>query len=316
MGTNPSLTLESGKPAGVLANDPRAFTPLEIAFNRLFAVLLILSYAPLLLLNSFTVPTAVIFALFALFLFFAKRYHPVINFVFALIALGVYFVPLPIGWGLFLGLREWRMGGFIFHQVIIFFYLSPFIFISLAARNVLGNILSFFKPSTRGRNLLFFISLITVMTTILAYPLLSSLKLRQKAMENTTGNSALSLAITKQELKIEPGKSGSSSTALARRCYTASLDPVSNKYVYRLYLEDPLSKSIVFTAVETDGEKINFATDRRVTCLNCQKDKSNPYRLVFPAGKSVDFTITSDQWIKTIKFTELKDNWAEFVFWK
>jgi hypothetical protein len=292
-----------------------SLTPLEIAFNRLFAVLLILS-APLLLFNPLTVPTVVIFALFALFLLFAKRYHPVVNVIFALLALGVYFVPLPIGWGFFLGLREWRMGGFIFHQVIVFFYLSPFIYISLSVRNVLGNILSFFKPSLRWRNLLYLISLLTVMTTILAYPLLSSIKLRERAMEDDDGSSQLSYALTKQELKIEPGKSGSSSSALARRLYTASFDPVSNKYVYRLYLEDPLSESIVFTVVEVDGEKINFATDSRVTCPSCRRDRHDPYKLVFPAGKGVDFVITSDQWIKTIQFTELGDKVAEFVFWK
>jgi hypothetical protein len=240
----------------------------------------------------------------------------VVNVVFALLALGVYFVPLPIGWGLHLGLREWRMGGFIFHQVIIFFYLSPFIFISLVARNVLGNILAFFKPSTRGRNLLYLISLITAMTIILAYPLLSGIKLRELAMEDDDGSSQLAYALTKQELKIEPGKSGSSSSALARRVYTASFDPVSSKYVYRLYLEDPLSDSIVFTAVKTDGEKINFATDSRVTCSTCRKDRHDPYKLVFPAGKGVDFAITSDQWVKTIQFTELGDKVAEFVFWK
>jgi hypothetical protein len=292
-----------------------SLTPLEIAFNRIFAFLLIIS-APLLLFNPFTVPTVVIFFLFALFLLFAKRYHPVVNIIFLILALGVYFIPLPIGWGLFLGLKEWRMGGFIFHQIIIFFYLSPFIYTALSVRNVLGNILSCFKLSPRRRNLLYLLSLVTVMTTILAYPLLSSIKLRERAMENDDGSSQLSYVLTKQELKIEPGKSGSSSSALARRFYTARFDPVSNKYVYRLDLEDPLSESIVFTAVETDGEKINFATDSRVTCLNCQKDMVDPSRLVFPAGRNIDFVIASDQLIKTISFTELEDKVAEFVFWK
>ncbi len=309
------MSFKSGDSISVPENNQLSLTPLEVAFNRIFAVLLVLS-APLLLFNPLTVPTVVIFVVFALFLFFAKRYHPVTNVIFALIAFGVYFVPLPIGWGFFLGLREWRMGGFIFHQVIIFFYLSPFIFISMAVRNVLGNILAFFKPSTRGRNLPFFISLITVMIVILAYPLLSSIKLRERAMEDDDGSSQLSYALTKQELKIEPGKSGSSSSALSRRYYTARFDPATKKYIYRLNLTDPLSESITFSVVKTDGEKINFSTDLRVTCLNCQKDRGDPYKLVFTAGKSVDFIITSDQWIKTIEFTEIGDSVAKFVFWK
>ncbi len=289
-------------------------TPLEITFNRLFAVLLILS-APLLLFNPSTVPTVVIFAGFALFLLFAKRYHPVVNFLFLILALGVYFIPIPIGWGLHLGLREFKFGGYVLHQMILFFYLSPFIFITLSARNVLGNILSYFNPSSRWRNIFYFLSLMTVMTAILAFPLLSNIELRQRAMENTTGSSALSLAITMQELKLEPGENASSS-ALARRYYTARFDPVSNVYIYRLYLEDPLSQSIVFSSVETDGEKINFATDRRIDCANCQKDESDFYRLVFPAGSTVDFIITSDQFIKTIEFTESNQSVASYSFWK
>lgn len=294
--------------------DRRLLTRTELVSNRLLAVLLILS-TPLLLFNIFTIPTVVIFALFALFLFFSKRYHAVINVIFLLIALGVYLLPLPIGWGLFLGLREWRMGGFVFHPIIIFFYLSPFLFISLAVRNVLGHILLYFKPSTSWRNRLFFIFLITVMIIVLTYPLLSSLKLRHRAMENSTGNSALSIAIVKQELKVEVGK-GASSTALARKSYTANFDPVTKKYTYRLILIDPLENSLVFTAVKIDGEEINFINDPRVECPNCQIDNSNPYSLIFPTGQGVDFTISSDQFIKTIEFTELGDNIVEFVFWK
>ncbi|MCX6816335.1 MAG: hypothetical protein NTZ93_00445, partial [Candidatus Beckwithbacteria bacterium] len=71
-----------------------------------------------------------------------------------------------------------------------------------------------------------------------------------------------------------------------------------------------------FTKVETDGEKINFTTDNRVKCLNCQKGISDPFSLVFPAGKEIDFIITSDQLIKSITFTEPEDKVAEFVFWK
>jgi hypothetical protein len=232
-----------------------------------------------------------------------------------LIAVGVYILPLPIGWGLFLGLREWRMGGFVFHPIIIFFYLSPILFISLAVRNFLGSILLFFKPSPVWRNRLFFIFLITIMVTILAYPLLSSYKLRHRAMENTTGNSVLSMAIVKQELNVEVGK-GASATALARKSYTASFDPALNKYVYRLKLDDSLENSLVFTTVKADGEGINFITDSRVECPNCQTSKSDPYGLVFPAGKGVDFVISSNQFIKKIEFTELEGSVAEFVFWK
>jgi len=107
--------------------DRRVLTRTELIFNRLLAILLILS-TPLLLFNIFTIPTVVIFVLFALFLLFAKRYHSVINIIFLMIALGVYLLPLPIGWGLFLGLREWRMGGFIFHPIIIFFLSFPISF--------------------------------------------------------------------------------------------------------------------------------------------------------------------------------------------
>jgi len=39
-----------------------------------------------------------------------------------------------------------------------------------------------------------------------------------------------------------------------------------------LYLKDPLDESTEFIAVETNGEKINFTTDSRVKCLNCQKN--------------------------------------------
>ncbi|MCX6725953.1 MAG: hypothetical protein NT052_01385 [Candidatus Shapirobacteria bacterium] len=294
--------------------DRRLLTRTELVSNRLLAVLLILS-APLLLFSIFTIPTVVIFILFALFLFFSKRYHSAINVFFLLIATGVYLLPLPIGWGLFLALREWRMGGFIFHPIIIFFYLSPLLFISLATRNFLGSILLFFKPNPVWRNRLFFIFLATVMITILAYPLLSSYKLRHRAMENSTGNSALSMAIVKQELKVEVGK-GASSTALARKTYTASFDPAINKYIYRLKLVDPLESQLTFTAVKADGEKINFINDPRVECLNCQINNNDPYGLVFPAGQGVDFMISSDQFIKTIKFTELEGSLAEFVFWK
>jgi len=289
-------------------------TKTEIVSNRLLAVLLIVATLPLLL-NIFNIPTMILFALFALFLFFSKKYHFFINIIFLLFALGVYFVPIPIDWGLFLALKEFRFNGFVFHQVIIFFYLAPLIFVSLAVRNIFGTILCYFKLDTHRRNLWYFISLISVTAIVLFYPLLDSIKLRNRAMEDDEGNSKLSYFLTKQEMKIKPGESGSSSTALSRD-YTARFDLASQKYIYRLNLVDPLTESITFTAVKTDGEEINFKTDQRVDCLHCQIRIGNPYSLVFPEGKEVDFIITSDQFIKKIEFTELGDKVANFVFWK
>ena len=68
--------------------------------------------------------------------------------------------------------------------------------------------------------------------------------------------------------------------------------------------------------VETDGEKINFTTDGRVNCFGCQKNLNTPNNLIFPAGKDIDFIITSDRMIKAINFTEPGDKVDEFVFWK
>jgi len=294
--------------------DRFSLTSKEIMFNRLFAVLLIVSTVPLLL-NILNIPTMVLFTLFALFLFFSKKYHLFINIIFLVFALGVYFVPLPIDWGLYLGLKEFRYNGFVFHQIILFFYLAPFIFVSLAVRNVFGIILSYFKLETYKHNLLYFISLIVVAITVLAYPFLDSIKLRARAMEDDDGSSQLTYVLTKQEMKIKPGESGSSSTALSRD-YTAQYDSVNNKYIYRLNLEDPMVESITFTAVEVDGEKINFQTDSRVNCPHCQMGVNDPYNLVFPASQHVDFIISSNQFIKTIEFNELGGKIAKFVFWK
>jgi hypothetical protein len=294
--------------------DRFSLTSKEIMFNRLFAVLLIVSTVPLLL-NLLNVPTMVLFALFALFIFFSKKYHLFINIIFLAFALGVYFVPLPIGWGLFLSLKEFRFNGFEFHQFPFFLFLAPLIFVSLVARNVFGTILCYFKLGISQRNLLYFIFLIVVAITVLAYPFLDSFKLRARAMEDDDGGSRLAYVLTKQELKIKPGESGSSSTALSRD-YTAQYDSVNNKYIYRLNLEDPMVESIAFTAVEVDGEKINFQTDSRVDCPHCQMGINDPYSLIFPAGQQVDFIISSNYFIKTIKFYELGGKIAKFVFWK
>jgi hypothetical protein len=134
-------------------------------------------------------------------------------------------------------------------------------------------------------------------------------------MEDDDGSSQLSYVLTKQELKIKPGKSGASSSALSRD-YTAQYDSLNNQYIYRLNLVDPLAESITFATVKVDGEKINFKTDSRVDCSHCQMGVSDSYSLVFPAGKDIDFIITSDQLIKAIQFTEAGEKVANFVFWK
>ena len=308
------MKINSEKFASNQKNSKFALTTLEIIFNRIFAVLLVLATV-LLFLNPLTIPTMILFALFGIFLFFSKKYHPIRNIIFFLFALGVYFIPLPIDWGLFLGLIEFRFNGFIFNLFFFIFYLAPFLFVSLATRNVFGNITSFFKPSRLWRNLFYIFSLITIMVVVLAYPLFSSLKLRERAMEDDDGSSKLSYVLTKQELKIKPGETSAGSSALSRD-YTMHFDSTRNKYIYRLYLEDPLAESITFKAIRADAEKINFVTDNLVTCLNCQKDVNNPFSLIFPAGKNIDFIVTSDQWIKKIQFTETGDKIAEFVFWQ
>lgn len=297
-----------------MAENRFALTQTEIIFNRLWAVLLIVATVPLLL-NIFNIPTMVLFAIFALFLFLSKKYHFFINIIFLLFALGVYFVPLPIDWGLFLGLKEFRFNGFAFQIIILFFYLAPTIFVSLSVRNIFGTMMCFFKLAINQRHFLYFMSLIAVTVAVIAYPFLDSIKLRHRAMENDDGSSQLSYVLTKQELKIKPGKSGSSSSALSRD-YTADFDPASKKYTYRLNLVDPLTESITFVGVKIDGEKINFKTDPRVNCSHCQVDINDADGLVFPAGQDIDFIITSDRFIKTIEFTESGNKVANFIFWK
>ena len=285
-------------------------TPLEITFNRLFAILLILTSMPLLL-NMLTLLTIIIFTIFAIFLWFGKKYRLFANIIFLIFALGIYFIPIPpIAWGVFRTLKGLRLGGFDFLKIDSIFCIAPLIFVTFAVKNVLGNIFAYFKTSTVWRNVYFMTSLFIVFATLLAYPFLDNVRLSERAVEDDSGDNKLSFILTKQELKHDGG-----STSLSRD-YTARFDPVSNKYVYRLYLEDPLSESIAFTAVETDGEKINFLTDNRVKCLNCQKNTGDPFGLVFPASNDIDFIISSDQLIKAIKFTESGDKVAEFVFWK
>ncbi len=286
-----------------------ALTRLEIVFNRIFAFLLILSAVPLLL-NLLSLPTIIIFVVFALFLWLGKKYHPVVNLFFLIIALGIYFVPIPpISWGFFRALKEYRLNNFNFVFPLLFLP-SLLIFLSFSVRNVIGNIFAYFKTSKISRTGYFLITLLIVPTTLLAYPLLDSFKLRDRTMNvNTAVGGDLPFVYTQQSL-----------TFLDRYTmagdFTSKFDPSSKKYIYHLRLSEPLIKSLQFTEVETDGEKINFKIDGRVKCLNCQKSADDSYGLVFPTGKIIDFIVTSDQMIKVIKFTEPGDKVAEFVFWR
>jgi hypothetical protein len=283
-------------------------TVLEIAFNRLFAVLLVLSSLPLLL-NIFTLPTVIIFIVFALFLWFGKKYHLFANIVFLIFALGVYFIQIPpIGWGLFRGLKELRLGGFDFNFPSLFF-IPLLIFISFSVRNVVGNILAHFKTNTDSRKV-YLISLIIVSVTLLAYPFFDPVRLRDRTRNvNTAVGGDLPLVYTRQSLTFMDRYNMAGN-------FTSKFVSSSKKYIYHLQLLEPLAKNIQFTKVETDGEKINFVADSRVECLNCQKDANDPYGLVFPAGKAIDFIIESDRLIKTITFIESGDKAADFVFWK
>lgn len=286
-----------------------ALTAPEMVLNRLFAVLLILSSIPLLL-NILSLPTVIIFIVFAFFLWFGKKYHPVVNFFFFIVALGIYFVPIPpISWGFFRALKEFRLNGFSFSFPIIFL-LPLFIFTSFSVRNVLGNILAYFKTGTAWRNVFYLISLFIVSAALLAYPFFDSVKLRDQTENvNTAVGGDLPLVYTRQSLTFINRYTMAGD-------FTSKFDSSSKKYIYNLRLQEPLAKDIQFIKVEADSKKINFKTDGHVKCLNCQNNPRDPYNLVFPAGKDIDFIITSDQLIKVIKFTEPGDKTAEFVFWK
>ncbi len=282
-----------------------SLTTLEIEFNRLFAVLLVLLTIPLIL-NIFTLPTIILFIIFSLFLWFSKEYHLFVNIIFLIFALGVYFIPLPIGWGFFRALKEFRLNGFNFVFPVLFL-IPQFIFVSFAVRNVLGNIFAYSKTSI-SYNVFYLISLFVVFTIILAYPLFDTVKLRNQSFP-AQGNGDLGSIVLRQSLTFidqyhqEDG-------------FASRIDPSIKKYIYRLRLIKPLTNEIRFTKVETDNEKINFTTDNRIMCLDCQKDTSSPYGLVFPAGKNIDFIITSNQLIRVIIFTELGDKVDEFIFWE
>jgi len=293
--------------SAIIENNKFALTRFEIVFNRIFAILLVLTTVPLLL-NIFTIPTIIIFVSFSFFLFFSKKYRPFANIIFLFLALGVYFVSLPIGWGLYQNLKEIRLEGFDFYTMSALFSIAPLIYVTFAVRNVLGNILAYFKTSTNQRKIVYAVSFAIVLASLLVYPFFSSVKLREWAVSDG-GTNSISLILTKQALKHGNNTSYS-------RDYSASFDSDSNKYIYRLYLEDPIAESIVLTDIKIDGEKINFTTDNRVTCLNCQKDAENPYGLIFPVGKDIEFIISSDIFVKDIKLTETGDKVAGFIFWE
>jgi len=284
----------------------RSLTTLEIVFNRIFAVLLVLTAIPFFL-NILTIPTIILFWIFGIFLFFSKKYHLFANIIFFIFALGVYFIPVPIGWGWFQQLKELRLNGFNFNIHPLFFT-APLIYISFSVRNILGNIQAYFKTGTVSRNVYYLISLFIVLATLLAYPFLDPIRLRAQSLGGQ-GNGDLGLIVLKQTLTFidqyhkEDG-------------FTAGFDLSTKKYSYRLRLIKPLDQDLQFTKVETDGDKINFLTDSRITCLGCQKGVGTSYGLIFPASKDIDFIITSDKLIKIIKFTELGDKPDEFVFWK
>lgn len=288
----------------------RLLTPLEVAINRFFAVLLFLTTLPLLL-NIFTIPTIIIFVIFAIFLFFSKKYHFITNIIFLIFAAGVYFIPLPIGWGVYHSLKMIRLTGFNFITVSAFFNVCTIIFVAFAVRNILGNIQAFFKNSLASRNSYYLISLVTIFITLVAFPLFDHIGLRTRAFEDDNGAGKLILALVKQELKC--GRDSCSSSASSRD-YTARFDPDSKKYVYRLNFRDPIAETILFTEVATDGNKINFSSDSRVVCINCQINA--PYGLVFPGGSTIDFIISSNQMIKDIKFIEQDGVVDDFFFWK
>lgn len=287
-------------------NNHFLLTGLEITFNRLFAVLLVLITIPFFL-NILTLPTIILFWIFGVFLFFSKKYYLFANIIFFTFALGVYFVPLPIGWGWFSQLKELRLNDFNFN-IYPPFFIAPLIYISFSVRNILGNIQAYFKNSIQSRNVYYLISFFIVLVTLLAYPIFDSVRLRDQSL-GAQGNGDLGLIVLKQTLTFidqyhkEDG-------------FTARFDPSTKKYIYRLRLNRPLDQDLQFTKIETDGDKINFLTDSRVTCLGCQKGVGTSYGLIFPAGKDIDFIITSDQLIRVIKFTETGDKPDEFVFWK
>lgn len=277
--------------------------------NRLFAVLLVLFLIPYILTNFLT-PIIIIYIVFAIFLWFSKKYHLFANILFFIIALGIYFINPPLdqlGLGLFRYLKEFRFNGFDFLNFRSLLFLSPLIFVSFSVKNILSNIFAYFKASVVSRKV-YFISLVITLVTLSVYPLLDSIKLRDQSFP-AQGTGDLSIVVTRQTLAFIDRYHKQDG-------FTSRFDTSTNKYVYRLRLIEPLNKDLQFKKVEADDEIINFTTDSRVECLNCQKDMGDSFGLVFPANKDINFIITSDHLIKILNFTELEDKVTKFVFWK
>ena len=282
---------------------------INIINNRLFAILLVLSIS-LFFLTNFLTPIIIVYVVFAIFLWFSKKYHLFANILFFIIALGIYFINPPLdqlGLGLFRYLKEFRFNGFDFLNFGSLHFIAPLIFVSFSVKNILSNIFAYFKASIVIRKV-YFISLFIVLATLLVYPLLDSVKLRDQSFP-AQGTGDLSIVVTRQTLTFIDRYNKEDG-------FTSRFDTSTNKYVYRLRLIEPLNKDLQFKKVEADDEIINFTTDSRVECLNCQKDISDPFSLVFPANKDIDFIITSDHLIKILNFTELEDKVTKFVFWK
>ena len=139
-----------------------SLTPLEIVLNRLFAVLLFLSIY-LFFLTNFLTPIIIIYIVFAIFLWFSKKYHLFINILFFIIALGIYFINPPwdqLGLGLFRYLKEFRFNGFDFLNFGSLHFIAPLIFVSFSVKNILSNISAYFKTSTVARNVFLFLYLL------------------------------------------------------------------------------------------------------------------------------------------------------------
>lgn len=295
--------------AVVPTEDRFALTKIEVVFNRLFAVLLVFTTIPYIL-NILSLPTIIIYVIFAIFLWFGKKYHLFVNIFFLIFALGIYFVPIPpITWGFFRALKEYRLSGFVFNFPVLFL-IPQLIFVSFTFRNLLANIFIYLKTNV-SRHVFYLTSLFIVFAIVLVYPLLDSVKLRDRtANVNTAASGDLGIIYTKQSLTFVDRYTMAGN-------FTSKFDSAGKKYIYHLQLMEPLVKDIQFTKVEADGQKINFTTaDSQAKCLNCQKDTSNPFGLVFPAGKNIDFIITSDELIKVIIFTESGDKTDEFIFWE
>jgi hypothetical protein len=288
--------------------DRLRLTSIEVSSNRFFAVLLVLVTIPYFM-NILTVPTIVFYFSFACFLWFGKKYRLLTAIIFLMIALVIFFFNIePLGWGLYRMLRGVKFGVIVMNRFDGVFYAAPIIFTALAVRNLLSNIFVRFNPSISWRNYFYWGSLIIMLALVPGYPLLTGIRLRANTA-NVPINGRLSEVYTRQSLSFLDKYNMAG-------LFTSKYDTSTRKYVYHLQLKEPLKEDIQFTKVETDNEKMNVFSDKRVECINCQKSPVDSFGLVFPAGKNIDFIVRSDQVIKIIKFTETDDKTTEFIFWK